>query len=177
MKTGIGLAVTAAIWLAMVNGMWAVQHDAATRGVEIKLKVQPVDPRDLFRGDYVTLGYDLNNVTVTRPEDGEAVFHKGEIVYLKLARRDGVWQPAGLINRKPDTGMYLRGRVQRAAPENYRIEYGIESFFVPEGTGKPYEDAVRRDRLWAVINVGAGGTAKLKRLEVRENAETIPVQV
>src|SRR5262245_66029647 len=31
-------------------------------GERIKLRVTPVDPRDLFRGDYVVLNYDFNRI-------------------------------------------------------------------------------------------------------------------
>lgn len=37
-------------------------------GRPVYLKVVPVDPRDLFRGDYVVLGYDLNRLEIRVPE-------------------------------------------------------------------------------------------------------------
>ena len=39
--------------LAMVFQRAAILRD----GKEVRLEVVPVDPRDLFRGDYVVLGY------------------------------------------------------------------------------------------------------------------------
>ena len=49
--------------LAMV-----VQRAAILRsGQEVRLEVVPVDPRDLFRGDYVVLGYRIG--TVDMPKD------------------------------------------------------------------------------------------------------------
>ena len=52
-------------------------------GERIKLPVVPVDPRDLFRGDYVVLGYDFNNINGRVPAlaDREAA---GRDVYVAL---------------------------------------------------------------------------------------------
>jgi uncharacterized membrane-anchored protein len=35
-------------------------------GREITLPVKPVDPRDIFRGDYVTLGYDISSLNASQ---------------------------------------------------------------------------------------------------------------
>lgn len=61
-------------------------------GTEVLLKTAPVDPRDLLRGDYVILTYDIStisttSVTGTRPDTGEvARLH----VRLKPGA-DGFW--------------------------------------------------------------------------------------
>ncbi len=47
-------------------------------GKTVLLQVVPVDPRDLFRGDYVTLGYDISRVSL-------ANFHAGEPVGLRAS--------------------------------------------------------------------------------------------
>ena len=44
--------------------------------------------------------------------------------------------------------------------------YGIESYFVPEGTGKVLETQVGEKRIRALVAVGRDGTAALKGLEV-----------
>ncbi|MBA2400538.1 MAG: GDYXXLXY domain-containing protein, partial [Bradyrhizobium sp.] len=49
--------------LAMVFQRAAILRD----GKEVRLEVVPVDPRDLFRGDYVVLGYRIG--TVDQPKD------------------------------------------------------------------------------------------------------------
>ncbi|GDY07212.1 hypothetical protein LBMAG52_06980 [Planctomycetia bacterium] len=61
---------------------------------------------------------------------------------------------------RPTTGTYLRGQ----AGNDQRNEFGIGQFFLQEGKGKEYEQAVRECRLSAEIAITADGTAKLKRL-------------
>ena len=47
-------------------------------------KTRPVDPRDLFRGDYVILNYEISNVNledvpsdIGNPYKGQSVFVRG----------------------------------------------------------------------------------------------------
>ena len=49
-------------WLIIIGGFVAYQEFTLKTGQEVLLKVQPVDPRDLFRGDYVVLRYDITRV-------------------------------------------------------------------------------------------------------------------
>src|SRR6516164_5539853 len=53
---------TVAFQLLVLSGMIA-GNAIPYRGADVVLlKVMPVDPRDLFRGDYVILGYDITRI-------------------------------------------------------------------------------------------------------------------
>ncbi len=54
------LAGVAVIQSAVLFNMVYQRDRLLKTGKEIVLPVQPLDPRDIFRGDYVTLGYDFN---------------------------------------------------------------------------------------------------------------------
>ena len=43
---------------------WIITSRAAVlrNGAEALLKVEPIDPRDLLRGDYVRLGYEISRI-------------------------------------------------------------------------------------------------------------------
>ena len=77
-----------------------------------------------------------------------------------------------ILARVDPANVVLKGRVDtvwpgaEGKPPNGRIRYGIESYFVPEGTGKEIESAVRDKKVRAVLAVGADGTAAIKALEV-----------
>jgi uncharacterized membrane-anchored protein len=66
----------------------------------------------------------------------------------------------------------LKGRVQSIWKTNnpeetvMNIRYGIEQYFVPEGTGRVLEDQVRDHKIEAIVTVGSDGTAALKGLVV-----------
>jgi hypothetical protein len=68
-------------------------------------------------------------------------------------------------------GHFLCGQVRtgiwrRTSPGELRVEYGIESWFVPEGIGRAIETRVRKGELVAHIAVAASGEAILKELEL-----------
>lgn len=130
-------------------------------GESILLRVVPVDPRDIFRGDYVILGYDFTRM---RPE-GERQWdqsHVGREIFVTLVPEvDGKhWRGSTVSWTRPSSGIFLRGKVGN----DLGNEFNIGQFFVQEGKGKEYEDAVRSRRLSAEIAVTAEGAATLKRL-------------
>ena len=62
-------------------------------GTEVVLKTEPVDPRDLLRGDYVTLGYSISNFPATEIEgEANARVEESSPVYVALKKgADGIW--------------------------------------------------------------------------------------
>jgi uncharacterized membrane-anchored protein len=46
------------------------------------------------------------------------------------------------------------------------MRYGIESYFVPEGTGRPLEQQVRDKKISAVLAVGRSGDVAIKALVI-----------
>jgi len=55
------LCLTVLTWM-LVSHAWPVWT-----GETIYLRARPVDPRDLFRGDYVVLGYDIDRLVLADP--------------------------------------------------------------------------------------------------------------
>jgi uncharacterized membrane-anchored protein len=138
----------------------------------VLLRVVPVDPRDLFRGDYVILGYDITRV----PPDGvaglphpmvqsNALEWKGRTVYVTLEPEgDGQHYRGGPVGATPPSpGTKF---IQGTLVDTWRISFGIESFFVQEGKGKQYEDAIREHRLWAEVALSPSGKAALRGLRI-----------
>ena len=121
-------------WLIIIGGFVAYQEFTLKTGQEVLLKVQPVDPRDLFRGDYVVLRYDITRV------DSNVQLSGGERVYAQLEiNEEGYGEVSQLSTTKPE-GLFIRGKVYRKWKEGvYDINYGIESYFVPEGKGRQLE--------------------------------------
>lgn len=148
-------------------------------GREITLAVRPLDPRDIFRGDYVTLGYDINTLKKSSTEtdpDFNGV-SRGSVAYVTLkGAPGGEWAVTHVGSRYPSQvaadEVVLKGRVKYVwnagnDPEmTIQVRYGIENYFVPEGTGRALEDKVRSHKIEAVVAVAADGTAALKGLVV-----------
>src|ERR1051325_11398801 len=75
--------ILAALLLPTLILATVVQRAAILRsGEEARLEVVPVDPRDLFRGDYVVLDYRIG--TVDMPKDVTTPLTRGQQVYVTL---------------------------------------------------------------------------------------------
>lgn len=143
-------------------------------GREVIMQVQPLDPRDIFRGDYVTLGYPISQINVADGQLPDGI-EKGGAFFAVLSKgADDAWSVARIAASYPtDAGpddLVVRGRVQSiyTGPDGkgYAINarYGIETYFVAEGTGKKIEEEVRERSVKAIVAVGSDGEAALKGL-------------
>ena len=115
----------------------AVKQYAVTTGTEVILQGAPVDPRSLMQGDYAILEYEIAEI----PDRNEWFFESGDDVIVLLTKRDQVWEAMEYLT--DDWGhqlrneVFIRGEVQ----PNGRIDFGIGTYFVPEGTGSAVERA------------------------------------
>lgn len=136
-------------------------------GQEIKLKIGPVDPRSLFRGNYARLRYEISNITAEDINRLKTPRH-GEIIYIKLkAEANGLYAYDGVSFTKPKNGVYIRGRVQtnrgRGRAGNYQIKYGIEAYFAPKEKALQIERELRNKGIVKVM-VAKNGKATLKEV-------------
>lgn len=167
----VAMALGQALVLASI--IWE-RTSLLANGREIVLDVIPVDPRSLFRGDYVILGYDISRFKLP---PGAAAPVKNAPFYVTLRKSGETWQPVAGATAPPSglgpDEVAIRGRVQYVSPPPddrpqepsvVALDYGIESFFVPEGTGRELERMVGEKRLSALIAVGDDGEAAIKGL-------------
>jgi uncharacterized membrane-anchored protein len=63
---------------------------------------------------------------------------------------------------KPETGLFLKGQVGPYGA----LEFGIESYYLQEGTGHTYERAIRDRKLSAELAVSSTGQAALRGLRI-----------
>jgi uncharacterized membrane-anchored protein len=146
--------------------------DLLRHGRSIMLLTQPVDPRDPMRGDYARLRFEISRIAAgsvmgTAPPPGKAA----AIYVTTTAGPDGRWHLARAswqpLARLGNGEVMIVG--QTRSPFDPRgelaVEYGIERYYVPEGTGRALEQAERAGRLDALVAVAADGRAQLQGLE------------
>jgi uncharacterized membrane-anchored protein len=154
---------TALLWLVIgLQSVWVIgtvvfQETQLAQGTPILLETRPVDPRDLLRGDYVILRYDISSVPVnafTPPE----LRPEGEFSRLHRAS----WTP---LTAEPGN-VVLRGR---ALPQGFggdtlpvalEVQYDIERYYVREGTGNP------RGKLTVLVSVPKSGRGIVRQVFV-----------
>lgn len=152
----------------IVYGRVALLHN----GREMTTEVIPVDPRDLFRGDYVILGYAFGRDQVAVPEGT----NQGDKVYVTLKQAapeqwEVVSTSATYVEPSDPAHVVLKGIADyvyqaQGEPPKASLRYGIESYFVPEGTGRALEEKVRDKKISAVLAVGSSGDVAIKALVV-----------
>jgi len=164
------LLVTVVAQLVILLGMIALRALPLVTGQTVLVRVQPVDPRDLFRGDYVILSYDFSRTSpetiegLSANERGSWKKLEGRAVYVPLVPdSNGVHYRAEKITVvKPARGPFLKGQMERYGS----LKFGIESYFVQEGTGRVYEQAIRDRKLSAELAVTSSGQAALRGLRI-----------
>ena len=128
----------------------AVNFAVLAFGEQVLLETRPVDPRDILRGDYVTLGYKISFIDkemlgdILGDLDDDFNYNRrnsGREIFVML-RKDarGIGFVKSVSATRPAGGLYLRG----AITDSWRgIGYGIGAYYVPEGTGQEIEDRIR----------------------------------
>lgn len=150
-------------WLVIIGGFIGYKEFTLKTGDEILLKTRPVDPRDLFRGDYVILRYEISRIDTKETTFKAADFESGDKVYVRLNVDDEqVGNLAGIGKDKPAVGKFIEGEVVRVYGDNLEVEYGIESYFVPEGRGKEIEREM--GKIYTKVAIDDFGNAVIRSL-------------
>jgi len=157
------LLAAAVFQVVFLAGMIASRSVPLLTGRPVLVRVVPVDPRDLFRGDYVTLGYEFSQLPASFSGDMQRASRPGQPIYVSLEQEAGGahWKPVDYALTPPSAGVYLRG-TQRGYGW---IDYGLDRWFLQQGTGLAFEEAIRSKRgVSAEIMVAPNGRAALKNL-------------
>jgi uncharacterized membrane-anchored protein len=170
----LAIGAVAALQLAALGFVVWERENRVRNGTDVVLEVVPVDPRSLFQGDYVILGYPISTLSMwygAEPKIGQDVY------VTVVAGEGGTWRLGDwgydpLSASKPG-GVTLKGRIDRIltpAPTDgsgmgqVRVVYGLERFFVPEGKGLQLEQLVLDKKLSAIVSVWRDGSSTLKGL-------------
>ena len=148
----MGPKFTTAFWcivgaqVVLLLAIIGVKEITLRTGTEVILQTVPVDPRSIMQGDYVILGYEIG---VPHPRGtfdwvygehslGDDPRPKGKTVYVSLEKRGEVWQADRYDFHRQDAGpVAIRGTID----DQGNLDFGIGTYFVPEGTGMAVETA------------------------------------
>ncbi|AKB78269.1 putative membrane-anchored protein [Methanosarcina horonobensis HB-1 = JCM 15518] len=173
--------LTVVFWLLIFSGFILYKEYTLRTGTEVILKTEPVDPRDLFRGDYVVLNYEISTLDLEEIPVEDPYFEYNDRIYLVLELENGYGVPKKIYRNPPDDELYIKGKVKgiehdwetdgegiidETDIEKLTVEYGIESYFVPEGRGKEIESQqwTGRERVDVKVVVDKYGNAVIKSL-------------
>lgn len=171
----IAFFILMAVWFLGIASYTAYKEYWLNFGTSVMLKVNPVDPRDLFRGDYVILDYVISR----QQRDQKFIDYNGEVhesmkvnsgntVYVMLVKDGSFYKGGNIYAKKPKKGLFIKGSVGKRFnfSSNFTIVYGIENYYVPEGEGLKLEKERNRNRLSAKIMLDLDGNASIKNLYI-----------
>ncbi|TCK04081.1 GDYXXLXY domain-containing protein [Marinobacterium mangrovicola] len=158
---GIGLLLTLVLQLGVLGTEYLSSTWPLKYGEPVLLKTEPIDPRSLFRGNYVRLNYGISRVDAALAVDP---FRKHQTVFVTLKQEGKYHVAERLLHEPPEQGPVIRGRIRWASDQFYRIDYGIEAFFMPKGKAIAAQNAVREKEAWAQIYLLDSGKAAIADL-------------
>ncbi len=152
--------------LLALTGLYA--YHAVGLGYPVyRLRTVPVDPRDLLRGDYVILRYEISRLPEALKQEPLPA-----AVWVRLKPDGQAWGIESVKSYRQSEFDDERRNwpVLRARREGSELIYDLERFYVPEGAGR---NAPPGGKLMVEIAVRPNGGAQIKRL-LDENGNPWP---
>ncbi|MDR3353565.1 MAG: GDYXXLXY domain-containing protein [Synergistaceae bacterium] len=142
-------AAMAILPLAALMFQPALYFAVLSLGDRVLLETIPVDPRDFLRGDYVILNYKISSLPdeLHLGDEFDEAYNADDPVFVTLSLDpDGVASVSGISTKRPLSGIYLEGNLSRSwLGDDYSVDYGLRAYYVPEGTGRDLEEAIRSE--------------------------------
>lgn len=130
------ILVVAGIQFLVLFSIIGFKQYTVWTGETVLLRTVPVDPRDLLRGDYVRVRYEIS--TLQRSSLAGDGYANGD-AYVELREgSDGYWQAVAIHEGRKhsfDDTVLIKGHVESTSPTSLLIEYGIEQVFIEDGSG------------------------------------------
>lgn len=141
-------------------------------GEEILIKTRAYDPRDVFRGDYIQLSYDINQISLDKIDEEIIELIQtssnlnGKYLYIILKQQGKYYEVNKVMLDRPKEGLYLKAKYLYPLwdEKNYSnikgifVDLPLDKYFVPENTGKDLEEKVQKGEAFARIKVLRGYT-------------------
>lgn len=174
-RIGIIIAVQVSVILLLILSKFLI----LSGGTSVFLRIEPVDPRDPLRGDYVTFQYTGLSVVGRYKFDfsQNRTFQKGDIVYVPLEKVFGSdyygLASGSILKNKPEDGLFIKGILDSDSvlsngnylyPTNSNIIYGIEEYFIPEGSGQLRDFSL--SEIFAKVSIDDNGNAVISQIYI-----------
>jgi len=150
------------VQIFIIAALGASLFSVYQNGTDILLAIEPVDPRDPSRGDYITFSYkDISQINI----DNSIKWHIGEVIYVSLSNNEKYVRLESISKEKPSNqGIFIKGTISGVTDKEISVKYGIEEYFIPEGTGRNF--GFWDKNVSAKVSVGKNGKTVLKQIYV-----------
>lgn len=156
-KFKVAFFAIVAAQMVLLLAMIGVKEYTLRTGTTVVLQTVPVDPRSMLQGDFVILQYKIATLPAHLKTRKLA---KGTAVYVVLGKGQEVWEAEGYDLFQPGLGkVFIKGRVDGSG----RLDFGLGTYFVPEGTGRIIE---RASDIKVKATINSQGSAVIKEILV-----------
>lgn len=168
-----------AVQIIALLGMIGIKQWTLSNGTAIVLETAPLDPRSLFSGDYVRLNYTISTLTLDSLA-GDKEFKRHDTVYVVLQTAEPYATPVAAHHQMPDLAsgqVALKGEVEYASNTRWNqqtrqlepvsslsVHYGIENYYVAEGSGRELERPVDNAKVSVRVAVDRFGSAGISAI-------------
>ena len=176
-RTILAALVVALVQIGFLGWIIAGRATVLRDGREITLKVEPVDPRDLLRGDYVSLYYEISRIPVSQITNlpQEAYLSAESPLYVRVKKgTDGYWHPVSATLNAPleaapgsdeaDIVGIVGAGWDLSPGASLNPDYGIERFYLPEGEGMDIQQDMRVRPFGVRVALSSAGAPQIKAL-------------
>jgi uncharacterized membrane-anchored protein len=148
-----------ALQMAVLTWEFASSRLPLVDGTRVQLRVVPVDPRSWFSGNYAALSYEIASVEAKLVDRDIQSLERGKRVFVSLRQEGDVWGVEKVSAGQPESGVFLRGKVEgywNRPPEvedsigekfeayPLRLSYGpIEAWYAPKDKAIALENEIR----------------------------------
>ena len=121
-------------------------------GTTVILKIQPIDPLDVFRGQYLTISYEISSVVLP------AETKEGDTIYVSLKEGDDkIWHAEKVSLIRPESDVFIKGTAKKSW-RGLGVEYGIEQYFFERNAELPWRN------LQVKVKISSSGQARIVEL-------------
>jgi uncharacterized membrane-anchored protein len=177
MNLWLKIMLLVAVEVAALAAMIADKQWTLNTGTPVVLQTEPVDPRSLFMGDYARLAYPISRLRLDGETGlgGDKDFKRHDPVWVALKpdpdgakavsvhhRRSAI--PPGLLALKGEVQNFTDSEWDRATRRSVQqrtlhVRYGIEQYYVQEGTGGQVERPRGGEKVAILAAIDARGKA------------------
>lgn len=156
-KPALIFAAMVGTQLLMAAGLIVPCSQTVASGASLTFRAELVDPYDLLKGEYLSLtypGFDRLKGIEKHPT--------GSLIYVTLNKKNDVWQPSGITNKRPGPhAHFLRAFVcDGDAGKRVRLE-NLERYYVQSGTAGTVSQSAK---LTVEAAVSSDGEPIIKRI-------------
>lgn len=94
-------------------------------GTKILLETKLITSESLVKENYLLIEYSLNTIPAMPSAES------GDNIYVTIQKNQkGIWEYRSASDSRPNSGIFIKGRVKYIDGNNMHVEYGIEKYFL-----------------------------------------------